>query len=266
MRCGCLTPDVPSTSVDTVLESDGLRLWAHVARPASDTPPSGLRPGLVLAHGFPTGPRWSESSGKTYPEFADRLAGETDWTVLAFNFRGTGSSQGDFSLAGWQNDLRAAISHMRGQPDVGGVWLAGFRTGAALAICAAADDPEIRGVAAMSPPADFADWAADVPRFLETCRALGVIRSAAFPSDVVAWAQELKEIRAIAAIDHIPPRPILLVHGTDDDVVPMSEARALADAAEDQVELRLISGAGHRLRHDPRAVAVLLGWLDRQTL
>ena len=29
-------------------------------------------------------------------------------------------------------------------------------------------------------------------------------------------------------------------------------------------ELRIIAGAGHQLRHDPRAVAVLLGWLDRQ--
>jgi putative redox protein len=26
----------------------------------------------------------------------------------------------------------------------------------------------------------------------------------------------------------------------------------------------MIGGAGHRLRHDPRAIAILLGWLDRQ--
>jgi len=25
-----------------------------------------------------------------------------------------------------------------------------------------------------------------------------------------------------------------------------------------------VHAAGHRLRHDPRAIAVLLGWLDRQ--
>ena len=62
----------------------------------------------------------------------------------------------------------------------------------------------------------------------------------------------------------IPPRPLLLVHGTEDDVVPVSEARALADAARGQAELRTITGAGHRLRHDPRAIAMLLGWLDRQ--
>ena len=28
-------------------------------------------------------------------------------------------------------------------------------------------------------------------------------------------------------------------------------------------ELRIITGAAHDLRHDPRAVAILLGWLDR---
>jgi putative redox protein len=35
-------------------------------------------------------------------------------------------------------------------------------------------------------------------------------------------------------------------------------------AAHGSAEFRLIEGAGHRLRHDPRAIAVLLGWLDRQ--
>jgi putative redox protein len=68
-------------------------------------------------------------------------------------------------------------------------------------------------------------------------------------------------------VGKIPPRPLLLVHGADDDVVPLIDARVLADTAEgDDVQLRVIQGAGHRLRHDPRAVAVLLGWLDRQHL
>jgi putative redox protein len=37
----------------------------------------------------------------------------------------------------------------------------------------------------------------------------------------------------------------------------------LADA-HGHAELRIIDGAGHQLRYDPRAVAVLLGWLDLQ--
>jgi fermentation-respiration switch protein FrsA (DUF1100 family) len=62
----------------------------------------------------------------------------------------------------------------------------------------------------------------------------------------------------------VPPRPLLVVHGTDDELVPVSEARAIADAAGRGAELRLVHSAGHRLRHDPRAVALLLGWLERQ--
>jgi citrate synthase len=34
--------------------------------------------------------------------------------------------------------------------------------------------------------------------------------------------------------------------------------------AHGSAEIQVIPGAGHRLRHDPRAIAVLLGWLDRQ--
>jgi putative redox protein len=52
------------------------------------------------------------------------------------------------------------------------------------------------------------------------------------------------------------------MHGSDDDLVPVFDARVLVDAHGD-AELRIIGGAGHRLRHDPRAIAVLLGWLDR---
>jgi putative redox protein len=53
------------------------------------------------------------------------------------------------------------------------------------------------------------------------------------------------------------------MHGDDDESVPTADARQLVEA-HGAAELRLINGAGHRLRHDPRAVAVLLGWLDRQ--
>ena len=36
--------------------------------------------------------------------------------------------------------------------------------------------------------------------------------------------------------------------------------------AHGAAEMRVLEGAGHRMRHDPRAMAVLFGWLDRQRL
>jgi putative redox protein len=68
----------------------------------------------------------------------------------------------------------------------------------------------------------------------------------------------------VAVIGKIPPRAILLIHGADDEVVRLDEARVLADAAGDAVELRVLAEAGHRLRHDPRAIALILGWMERQ--
>jgi putative redox protein len=45
--------------------------------------------------------------------------------------------------------------------------------------------------------------------------------------------------------------------------VPITDARELADAARPTAELRILVGAGHMLLHDPRAIALLLGWFDR---
>lgn len=248
--------------MELAIESDGVRLAAHLATPPAATVARGPRQGLVLCHGFPSGPGGAKTSGQTHPELADRLAEDAGWSVLAFNFRGTGESKGEFSLGGWMTDLHAAVDFLLERVDA--VWLAGSSTGGALALCVAAEDERVRGVATLAAPADFGAWADAPEQLLASCREIGVIRRAGFPADFAAWARELREVQPTVAIGKLPPRPVLVVHGSDDDVVPLSDARALAEAAEGEVELRIVNGAGHRLRHDPRAVAVLLGWLDRQ--
>ena len=67
----------------------------------------------------------------------------------------------------------------------------------------------------------------------------------------------------MAAAPALSPRPLLVLHGSDDESVPVFDARVLADA-HGSADLRIIDGASHQLRHDPRAIAVVLGWLDRQ--
>ncbi len=245
--------------MDSTITSEGHQLAAHLARP----PGTGRVPGLVLCHGFPSGPRGATTSGATYPELADRIAREAGWIVLTFNFRGTGDSEGDFSIAGWLADQRAAVDELASRDDVTGVWMAGSSLGGTLAVCAAADDERVRGLATLAAPSSLRDWARDPGRFLEHARRMGVLRTPGFPRDSAAWIHEIVGMDPLAAAARLPPRPFLVLHGSDDDVVPVADARALADAARGS-ELRVVHAAGHRLRHDPRAAAALLGWLDRQ--
>jgi putative redox protein len=219
-------------------------------------------PAVVLAHGYPSDVSATAVAASALPELADRLASEMGWLAMALAFRGCGESEGSFSLAGWLEDLAASVGYLRNNERTTGVWLAGFGTGGALALCAAAADQDVRGVATLGAPADFDDWASHPKRLLEHAREVGIITDPAFPLDVDAWTRELREMRAVTCAPKVAPRPLLVIHGSDDDLVPVFDARVLVDAHGD-AELRIMNGAGHRVRHDPRAIAVLLGWLDR---
>src|ERR1700738_979790 len=129
------------------IASGALQLAGNLARPPASAAQGAGRYGLVLSHGFPEGPQNAAGVAQTFPELADRLANDANWTVLTFNFRGTGESQGEFSLAGWLADLRAAVDHLLKEPEVEAVWLCGFSAGGALSICAAGEDERVRGVA-----------------------------------------------------------------------------------------------------------------------
>jgi putative redox protein len=247
------------------LVSDGLRLEAHLARPqASAAGGARSRAGLLIAHPFPEPAQGAARAWATYPELADRIATDDGWVCLTVALRGIGQSEGDFSLGGWLRDLKLGLEALLAEPDVAGAWLCGFGVGGALVLCLAATDPRVLGVASFGAPADVEDWADDPRRFLEQARAVGVVRDPSFPPDLDRWAAELREIRPVRLVNRIPPRPLLIVHGSDDDKVSLVDARALAEAADGQVDLRVVTAAGHQLRHDPRAIAVLLGWLDRE--
>lgn len=239
---------------------DEITLAAHLALPPRS---GGRRPGVVLCHGFPSGHGSGPKSAHTYPQLADRIARDVDSVAMAFNFRGCRPSGGGFSLAGWRNDIRAAVGHLADRSDVSGVVAVGFGTGGALCICAAAEDERIRAVAALGAPADFADWARSPRRLVEHAEGLGLFGDAGPPPSVDAWARDLRTIRAVDCAETLSPRPLLVLHGAEDELVPVLDARAVADA-HGSAELKVMPGAGHQLRHDPRGVALLLGWLDRQ--
>lgn len=240
--------------------SGPLTLVGHLAGKAGTGSP---RPGVVLLHGYPSGPAGTAGAVSAMPELADRIADDMGFVAFSPCLRGMAGSDGDFSIQGWATDVHAAIAHLRDTARVSGVWLIGFGTGGALAVYVGAEDPEIRGVAALAAPADFDDWAGNPKRLFEHAREVG-ITAATLPGGAIdGWSRELRSVKAVDSAQHLAPRSLLVLHGSDDDLVPAFDARVIADA-HTQAELRLLDGAGHRLRHDPRAMSILLGWLDRQ--
>ena len=245
--------------MDGTFQSGGLTLSCHVAHPPGETQRG---PGVIMCHGFPIASLDAERSGGTFPQLMDRVASSLGCVAMTFNFRGCGASEGDFSLQGWVDDLRHAISFLVSNESCDGVILIGTNTGGSIAICVGADDPRVTAVGLLSARSDFDDWADHPRRFLEHAREIGAIRDRRFPPSIDEWTREFRRFRPVASARRFAPRPMLAMHGDDDDSVPVSESRQLVNA-HGSAEFSLLPGAGHRLRHDPRAVAILLGWLDR---
>lgn len=244
-------------------EPGGPLLQGYLYKPNFSAASGSGRHAIVLVHGFPDARQRPGALSHGYPQLAMRLSAETGAVVLAFDFRGAGLSEGDFSLRGWRADLAAAIGTVCAVPGVEKTWLVGVAAGATLSIAAAAEDRGVAGVAAFAPQVEFAEQAVDPRRLLVQARAAGLVRSQGFPPDPAAWARELHSLQPLRLAAKIPPRPLLIVQGANDEVVPPADARALAEAAHGSAELRVLASAGHMLLYDPRAIAILLGWFDR---
>jgi len=230
------------------------RLVGHLGRPPGTA--SRGTAGVVVAHAISHPLSLLAEAWGTFPELADRIARESGWPCLTFGFRGLGGSSGRPSPATWRADLVASVEWMRGSgwPHV---WLAGFGLGGTLAVSVGGSDQTVRGVAALAAYADLSTV---------TARAgwVGEGDGAADSGEAESWAHEIAALDPLVAAAQIPPRPFLVAHGSADEVVAVEQARALAEAAGGRCELHVIPMAGHALRHDPRAVALLLGWLLRQ--
>lgn len=239
-------------------------LEAHLALPSPMS--ENGRPGIVVAPGFPSAAGGGANSFRTFPSLVERLATDARLIALTVAFRGLSSSKGHFSMSGWRADLVAAVDRLREVPGFdGSLWLMGFGTGGAIAASVGAQSADVIGVITFAAPADFQDWASRPRELLSHARNCGAISDPSFPGDFSHWAKELREISTVESAKRLADgdKKLMVLHGGNDDAVPPLDARAIADA-HGSAELRIIDGARHHLRHDPRAVATAIGFLDRR--
>ena len=244
-------------------ESDAIKITGEIYLPPPSAAP---RPGLLLCHGIPAGVKAPDDRG--YPLLAERFCRE-GFGVLIFNFRGCGSSGGNFDLPGWTRDLKAGLDFFASRRVVNPrrTFLMGFSAGAAVSICVAAERKDVAGVVSCASPADFDDLvggtgAAD---FLARAREVGIVRDPSFPGSFEEWKKGFEEVKPIDCIEKIPSRPLLLIHGGRDDVVEKGHAERLYAKVRNASELFLIDDADHRLRLNERAMDKALEWLKDKT-
>ena len=136
------------------------------------------------------------------------------FSVLRFNFRGVGRSQGEFdSGVGELSDAASALDWMQSiNPNAMGCWVAGFSFGAWIGMQLLMRRPEIQGFLSVSPPANMYDFS-----FLAPCPSSG-----------------------------------LILQGTNDDVVPKPSVDKLVQKLQMQknivIDYANIDGANHFFR------------------
>lgn len=245
---------------DFTLTVDNLLIPGAVYFPETSGRPC---PALCLCHGIPSG-RPPSPGDSGYAGLAERFCA-AGFITMIFNFRGTGEAQGNLDILGWTRDLKAAIDYLCSldEVDKSRLFLLGSSAGAAVSVYVAANDSRISSLVTFACPADFGFLASrqQVNSTIAHFRTIGVIREAGFPHSIDDWVNGFNEVAPIHWIDRISPRPLALIHGENDDLVPVEQARKLYKKAGQPKQLLIIPGAGHRLRFEEKAVTAALDWL-----
>ncbi|MDO8490721.1 MAG: alpha/beta fold hydrolase [Dehalococcoidia bacterium] len=243
------------------LLSDGLKLWAELYRPDGKAE---RLPALVVCHGIPGAPPDPRDRG--YPALAERLCRDGFLTLL-LNFRGAGQSEGNFDILGWTRDLGVALDHLSTLEglDRRRLSVLGFSGGAAVAIYVAAHDQRITSVVSAASPARFKaiSGARGMADLLEHSRRVKIIKDKDFPASFEEWSHGFDVVSPADWVGRISPRPLLILHGDQDAMVPVSQSRELYQRAGEPKDLRVLPGIGHRLRLEEKAMAIARDWLRK---
>jgi len=240
------------------LEVEDLKVAGRLYLPAGKPP----YPTVCVCHGIPA--KDSDPSDKGYPLLAEGICRE-GFAVLIFNFRGTGDSGGNFDILGWARDLKAVIDYLCTLPEVdrSRLSLLGFSAGAAISVYRAAQDSRVSSIIACACPAEFTFFTEvdDIQSIIDHFRGIGIIRDRDFPYSTREWLNGFRLISPIKYVAGIAPRPILLVHGSKDETVDVSHAHRLYDRSGEPKQIIIVDGAGHGLRQNDRAMAIVVDWL-----
>lgn len=185
---------------------------------------------ILVAHGY----------GDKRAEVFHELFASHDYGVISWDFRAHGKSEGNFSSLGYYEvlDAKAALDFALAQPGVEHIGAWGGSMGAVTMIRATAQYPEIEALVADSPFAalkDELDLLVPFPVMRPFIRFFAERESGV----------TLDSVRPIDDIARISPRPVLIIQGMSDGMVPLNSAQRLYDTAGEPRELWMEKDVPH---------------------
>ncbi|MBU6247685.1 MAG: alpha/beta fold hydrolase [Xanthomonadaceae bacterium] len=204
-----------------LIAADGtvLRGWFYPS-PMSDAP------FVVAFHGN------NETIGDAWTQARDGFLYATlGFNLVTFDYRGTGFSDGAVSLAKARADALAIYDLATTKAAGRAVYVVGWSLGSIFASHVAASRPSVAGLVLLDPLAGADALPQDIARALH--RPVAV---AASVKQGIRNAEELRHYRG----------PLLVVHGTVDEVIPIAEGRAdFAAAGATDKTFVPVAGKGH---------------------
>jgi fermentation-respiration switch protein FrsA (DUF1100 family) len=203
----------------TFKTADGLNLsgWFMPERGADST--------VVICHGL-------GANKGNFIDFLSIFAG-CGYNALIFDFRGHGDSDGHTATFGLFEvaDVRAAVDWLKKErpAEAKHVFGLGSSMGAMALVREAADDPRVEAVvldsAFLSAPALAEQQARRIP-------IVGPAYVRLLLAGISVHAgRSMKQVDARDAIAKLSPRPVLLIHGADDVLIPPENMELLYDCA-----------------------------------
>ena len=212
-------------------------------------------PALAILHG------WGGNAEMMLP-FAKPLHA-AGYALLFFDARSHGCSDGDSfaSLPRFAEDLAQAVDWLQAEVEAPRVGVIGHSVGAGAALLLASRRKDLAAVVSL---AAFAHPAGIMRRWLTQKR----IPYWPLGAYILYYIQRVIGYR----FDDIAPCytirlancPVLLAHGTEDDMVPVSEVQEIyANRRDDQVHLLLMPGSHDAYGEAERHIGTVIGFLDR---
>lgn len=197
---------------------------------------------VVFCHGW--------GGGTPYDDLLSNLA-ERGYYTLRFSHRGYGESTGQADLSLWVNDLGVCASVLS---DVAKrVWVAGQSTGGAMALIAATVGDRFVGAVSIAP-------FCTLDRIIkDNSQARGILEARFGP------LQE-KHFKAADALSFVRrlQKPVLLVHGTEDESVPFEHGHLLYKQLQKGAHFISVPGGNHHLTNVDRSPVLdeIVSWLE----